>query len=92
MGYHEFNYLVEKKNALESLQILVEYRGNHGDGVPFTLRVQYRKDQTIEIGTNELIGTDPKAIKPKLKNLVSFNQWKKEAFLGICGMAKPLKE
>ena len=46
-------------------------------GVPYiTLRDNTERPETIKIGTNELIGTDPKAIKSTLEKLLS-NQWKK---------------
>jgi len=46
-------------------------------GVPcFTLRDNTERPETIEVGTNELIGTNPSAIKPALARLFS-GQWKK---------------
>ena len=46
-------------------------------GVPcITLRDNTERPETCTIGTNELIGTDPKAIKPTLDKLFS-GQWKK---------------
>ena len=76
MGYHEFNYLVEN-----ALGVITDSGGITEEttvmGVPcITLRDNTERPETIEIGTNELIGTDPKAIKPALEKLVS-NQWKK---------------
>ena len=45
-------------------------------GVPcITLRNNTERPETITIGTNELIGTDPKNIKPALDKLFS-GQWK----------------
>jgi UDP-N-acetylglucosamine 2-epimerase (non-hydrolysing) len=41
-----------------------------------TLRDNTERPETITIGTNELIGTNPKAIKPALEKLFS-GQWKK---------------
>ena len=34
------------------------------------------RPETVEIGSNELIGTDPRAIKPAMEKLFSGN-WKK---------------
>ena len=45
---------------------------------PVTLRDNTERPETIEIGTNELIGTDPAAIKPALIKLFS-GQWKRGA-------------
>jgi UDP-N-acetylglucosamine 2-epimerase (non-hydrolysing) len=46
-------------------------------GIPcITLRDNTERPETITIGTNELIGTDPKAIKPALDKLFA-GSWKK---------------
>ncbi len=46
-------------------------------GVPcITLRNNTERPETVTIGTNELIGTDPNAIGPYLKKLFEEN-WKK---------------
>ncbi len=48
-------------------------------GVPcITLRNNTERPETVTIGTNELIGTAPKAIEPALKKLFEGN-WKKES-------------
>jgi len=48
-------------------------------GIPcMTLRDNTERPETVSIGTNELIGTNPKAIQPALQNLLSGN-WKKGA-------------
>lgn len=76
LGYLEFNYLVENAKAVitdsggitEETTIL---------GIPcITLRDNTERPETITIGTNELIGTDPSAIKPALDKLFS-GSWKK---------------
>ena len=41
-----------------------------------TLRTTTERPETISVGTNELIGIDPKAIKPAFDKLFSDN-WKK---------------
>jgi UDP-N-acetylglucosamine 2-epimerase (non-hydrolysing) len=41
-----------------------------------TLRDNTERPETITEGTNELIGTDPKAIQPAMEKLFS-GQWKK---------------
>jgi UDP-N-acetylglucosamine 2-epimerase (non-hydrolysing) len=40
-----------------------------------TLRDNTERPETVSEGTNELIGTDPKAIKPAMEKLFSGN-WK----------------
>jgi UDP-N-acetylglucosamine 2-epimerase (non-hydrolysing) len=46
-------------------------------GVPcLTLRDNTERPETITIGTNELIGTDPKNIAPAMKTLFA-GDWKK---------------
>ena len=46
-------------------------------GIPcMTLRDNTERPETIEVGTNELVGTDPKNIQPAMEKLFS-GQWKK---------------
>jgi|GEM_PF-6644343 len=52
-----------------------------------TLRDNTERPETISIGTNELLGTDPKAIKPAMDKLFS-DEWKEGASL-INGTVKP---
>lgn len=76
LGYLEFNYLVKNSKAVvtDSGGITEETTVM---GVPcITLRDNTERPETITIGTNELIGTDPNAIKPALEKLFSGN-WKK---------------
>jgi UDP-N-acetylglucosamine 2-epimerase (non-hydrolysing) len=45
-------------------------------GVPcMTLRNSTERPETVSIGTNELLGTDPAALKPALDRLFA-GQWK----------------
>ena len=78
LSYLEFNYLVERAKA-----VLTDSGGITEEttvmGVPcFTLRDNTERPETVEIGTNELIGTNPSAIKPALVRLFA-GQWKKGA-------------
>jgi UDP-N-acetylglucosamine 2-epimerase (non-hydrolysing) len=75
LGYLEFNYLVERAKAVvtdsggitEETTVL---------GIPcMTLRDNTERPETVLEGTNELIGTNPKAIKPAMEKLFSGN-WK----------------
>ena len=78
LGYLEFNYLVERAKAVvtDSGGITEETTVM---GVPcITLRDNTERPETCTIGTNELIGTDPLAIKPALDTLFA-GQWKKGA-------------
>ena len=76
LGYLEFNYLVEKAKA-----VITDSGGITEEttvmGVPcMTLRDNTERPETITIGTNELLGTDPKSIKPALAKLFA-GEWKK---------------
>lgn len=78
LGYLEFNYLVERAKAVvtDSGGITEETTVM---GVPcITLRDNTERPETCTIGTNELIGTKPEAIKPALDMLFA-DQWKKGA-------------
>ena len=76
MGYLEFNYLVKNSKA-----VITDSGGITEEttvmGIPcITLRDNTERPETITVGTNELIGTKPEAIKPALENLFAGN-WKK---------------
>lgn len=78
MGYLEFNYLVERAKAVvtDSGGITEETTVM---GVPcITLRDNTERPETCTVGTNELIGTKPKAIKPAMDKLFA-GEWKKGA-------------
>lgn len=76
MGYLEFNYMVKHSKA-----VITDSGGITEEttvmGIPcITLRDNTERPETCTIGTNELIGTNPNAIKPALAKLFSGN-WKK---------------
>jgi len=76
LGYLEFNYLVKNAKAVvtDSGGITEETTVM---GVPcMTLRNNTERPETIEVGTNELLGTNPDAIPPAFEKLLSGN-WKK---------------
>lgn len=78
LGYLEFNYLVKHAKA-----VITDSGGITEEttvmGVPcITLRDNTERPETITIGTNELIGTDPSAVAPAMKRLFDGN-WKKGA-------------
>jgi UDP-N-acetylglucosamine 2-epimerase (non-hydrolysing) len=75
LGYLEFNYLVEN-----AFGVITDSGGITEEttvmGIPcMTLRENTERPETVTIGTNELIGTDPSAIKPAMEKLFSGN-WK----------------
>ena len=76
LGYLEFNYLVEKSKAILTDSGGVTEEATYMDVPCITLRENTERPETITIGTNELIGTDPKAIKPIMQKLFS-EKWKK---------------
>ena len=76
MGYLEFNYMVKHAKAVitDSGGITEETTVMH---IPcITLRDNTERPETCTVGTNELIGTDPAAIKPALDKLFA-GEWKK---------------
>lgn len=78
MSYLEFNYLVKHAKAVitDSGGITEETTVMR---VPcMTLRNNTERPETITVGTNELIGTDPKNLPPAFDRLFS-GQWKKGA-------------
>lgn len=75
LGYLEFNYLVKYAKA-----VITDSGGITEEttvmGIPcLTLRDNTERPETITLGTNELVGTDPKNIKPALLKLFLGN-WK----------------
>ena len=75
-GYLEFNYLVANSKA-----VITDSGGITEEttvlGIPcITLRDNTERPETITMGTNELIGTNPNNIAPALNKLFSGN-WKK---------------
>jgi UDP-N-acetylglucosamine 2-epimerase (non-hydrolysing) len=76
--YLEFNHLVRHAKG-----VITDSGGITEEttvlGVPcITLRDSTERPETVTMGTNELIGTDPAALKPALDRLFA-GQWKKGA-------------
>lgn len=76
LSYLEFNYLVERAKA-----VITDSGGITEEAsvmrVPcLTLRDNTERPETITLGTNELVGTNPKNMKPYLDKLFS-GHWKK---------------
>lgn len=75
LGYLEFNYLVSHSRC-----VITDSGGITEEttvmGIPcMTLRDNTERPETVEVGTNELVGTDPKNIGPAMDRLFN-NQWK----------------
>ena len=76
LGYLEFNYLVQ-----HSFAVITDSGGITEEttvmGVPcLTLRDNTERPETITLGTNELVGTNPENIKPYMDKLFA-GEWKK---------------
>ncbi|MEG1555004.1 MAG: UDP-N-acetylglucosamine 2-epimerase (non-hydrolyzing), partial [Rikenellaceae bacterium] len=76
LGYLEFNYLVKHSKV-----VITDSGGITEEttvmGVPcLTLRDNTERPETCEIGTNKLVGTNPKNIKPALDILFA-DKWQK---------------
>ncbi len=76
LGYLEFNYLVKHSKA-----VITDSGGITEEttvmGIPcITLRDNTERPETVNVGTNELIGTNPNAIAPTLAKLFA-GEWKK---------------
>jgi UDP-N-acetylglucosamine 2-epimerase (non-hydrolysing) len=74
--YLEFNYLVKHSRA-----VITDSGGITEEttvlGIPcMTLRDSTERPETVEIGTNELVGTDPRQLGPALDRLFS-GKWKR---------------
>ena len=75
LSYLEFNYLVSR-----AFGVITDSGGITEEttvlGIPcMTLRDNTERPETVTMGTNELVGTDPKNIPPAMKQLFSGN-WK----------------
>jgi UDP-N-acetylglucosamine 2-epimerase (non-hydrolysing) len=78
LGYLEFNYLVKNAKA-----VITDSGGITEEttvmGIPcMTLRDSTERPETVTTGTNELLGTDPRAIAPAMQRLFG-GSWKKGA-------------
>lgn len=76
MSYLEFNYLVKHSKA-----VITDSGGVTEEttvlGIPcMTLRAYTERPETVNIGTNELVGANPEKLKPALKKLFH-GHWKK---------------
>jgi len=74
--YLEFNYLVKHaKGVITDSGCITEKTTVMG--VPcMTLRTSTERPETVTMGTNELLGVDPKALRPAIDRLFAV-QWKR---------------
>ncbi len=76
LGYLEFNFLVER-----SLGVITDSGGITEEttvlGIPcITLRDTTERPETVSVGTNELIGTNPERIAPEMAKMLR-GEWKR---------------
>ncbi|PWK18016.1 non-hydrolyzing UDP-N-acetylglucosamine 2-epimerase [Xanthomarina spongicola] len=75
LSYLEFNYLVKHANAVITDSGGITEEASIMNVPCLTLRDNTERPETIILGTNELVGTNPKNIKPFLDKLFAGN-WK----------------
>ena len=83
LGYLEFIYLIKYSRA-----VITDSGGITEEttvlGIPcMTLRNSTERPETITLGTNELVGTNPKELAPYLEKLLN-NKWKKGGIPPLC--------
>ena len=76
--YLEFNYLVKHAKAVITDSGGITEEATVLGGPCMTLRDNTERPETITLGTNELLGTDPSALAPALNKLFA-GQWKRGA-------------
>lgn len=75
LSYLEFNYLIERAKAVITDSGGITEEASIMNVPCMTLRNNTERPETIDLGTNELLGTNPKAIKPAMEKLFS-GKWK----------------
>ena len=76
LSYLEFNYLVKNAKAIITDSGGITEEASILDVPCLTLRDNTERPETIELGTNVLVGTNPQGLEEHLDLLFS-NQWKK---------------
>lgn len=76
LSYLEFNYLVEHAKAVITDSGGITEETSVMNVPCMTLRDNTERPETMDLGTNELVGTNPKAIKPYLEKLFK-GEWKR---------------
>jgi UDP-N-acetylglucosamine 2-epimerase (non-hydrolysing) len=75
LGYLEFNYLVQNAKGVITDSGGVTEEASVMNVPCITLRENTERAETIHLGTNELVGTNPKNLAPHLNKLMN-GQWK----------------
>lgn len=75
LSYLEFNYLVERAKAVVTDSGGITEEASMMNVPCMTLRNNTERPETITLGTNELLGTNPKAIQPAMEKLFA-GDWK----------------
>lgn len=75
MSYLEFNYMVQNAKAVITDSGGITEEASIMNVPCITLRDNTERPETITLGTNELVGTNPKAIKPTMQKLFK-EEWK----------------
>lgn len=75
LGYLEFNYLVKNAKGVITDSGGITEEASVMNVPCITLRDNTERAETIHLGTNELVGTDPKKLKPYLAKIMS-GDWK----------------
>lgn len=76
LSYLEFNYLVERAKAVITDSGGITEEASVMKVPCLTLRDNTERPETITLGTNELVGTNPENLKPYLEQLFN-GTWKK---------------
>lgn len=75
LGYLEFNYLVERAKAVVTDSGGITEEASIMNVPCMTLRDNTERPETMDLGTNELLGTNPQALQPAMEKLFS-GSWK----------------
>lgn len=75
LGYLEFNYLVKNAKGVITDSGGITEEASVMNVPCITLRDNTERAETIHLGTNELVGTDPKKLKPYLAKIMK-GEWK----------------
>ncbi|RAI84805.1 non-hydrolyzing UDP-N-acetylglucosamine 2-epimerase [Algoriphagus yeomjeoni] len=75
LGYLEFNYLVKNAKGVITDSGGITEEASVMNVPCITLRDNTERPETIKLGTNELVGTDPAKLKPYLEKIMK-GEWK----------------
>jgi UDP-N-acetylglucosamine 2-epimerase (non-hydrolysing) len=75
LGYLEFNFLVKNAKGVITDSGGITEETSVMNIPCITLRDNTERAETIQLGTNELVGTDPRKLKPFLEKIIT-GEWK----------------